>query len=193
MSEYTRIFSMSVNTRVPHTGASDIPDNKVHGANMGPSWGRQSPGGPHAGPMNLAIWDRLWPTIELKLNLQRSYVFGKIVILCDSRDIVSCQRLCPWVLMHFVGGVVVGHSVQSSAWSALGRIYRQIDEIVIRLEGPEDPHLRKSRFRRSRNLARASIPLAQTPWGLTGVAWLQAGAQRVVIVILPPLNRYKDY
>ena len=31
-------------------------DSKVHGANMGPIWGRQDPGGPHVGPMNLAIW-----------------------------------------------------------------------------------------------------------------------------------------
>ena len=33
-----------------------IPDSKVHGANMGPIWGRQDPDGPHVGPMNLAIW-----------------------------------------------------------------------------------------------------------------------------------------
>ena len=33
-----------------------VPDSKVHGANMGPIWGRQDPGGPHVGPMNLAIW-----------------------------------------------------------------------------------------------------------------------------------------
>ena len=32
------------------------PDNKVHGANMGPIRDRQDPGGPHVGPMNLAIW-----------------------------------------------------------------------------------------------------------------------------------------
>ena len=32
------------------------PDSKVHGANMEPTWGRQDPGGPHVGPMNLAIW-----------------------------------------------------------------------------------------------------------------------------------------
>ena len=32
------------------------PDNKVHGANMGPIWGRQDPGRPHVGPMNFAIW-----------------------------------------------------------------------------------------------------------------------------------------
>ena len=33
-----------------------LPDSKVHGANMGPTWGRQDPGMPHVGPMNLAIW-----------------------------------------------------------------------------------------------------------------------------------------
>ena len=34
-----------------------IPDSKVHGANMGPIWGRQDPGGPHVSPMNFAIWE----------------------------------------------------------------------------------------------------------------------------------------
>ena len=33
-----------------------IPDSKVHGANMGPIWGRQDPGGPHVGPMIFSIW-----------------------------------------------------------------------------------------------------------------------------------------
>ena len=37
----------------------NILDSKVHGANMGPIWGRQDPGGPHVGPMNFAIWDML--------------------------------------------------------------------------------------------------------------------------------------
>ena len=32
------------------------PDSKVHGDNMGNIWGRQGPGRPHVGPMNLAIW-----------------------------------------------------------------------------------------------------------------------------------------
>ena len=35
---------------------SNFPDSKVHGANMGPIWGWQDPGGPHDGPMNFAIW-----------------------------------------------------------------------------------------------------------------------------------------
>ena len=31
------------------------PDNKVHGANMGPTWVLSAPDGPHVGPMDLAI------------------------------------------------------------------------------------------------------------------------------------------
>ena len=30
----------------------ETPDSKVHGANMGPIWGRQDPSGPHVGPMD---------------------------------------------------------------------------------------------------------------------------------------------
>ena len=41
--------------------SSGIPDSKVDGANMGPIWGRQDPGGPHVGPINLVIWD--WPGV----------------------------------------------------------------------------------------------------------------------------------
>ena len=35
------------------------PDSKVHGAYIGPTWGRHDPGGPHVGPMNLVIWEWL--------------------------------------------------------------------------------------------------------------------------------------
>ena len=35
---------------------NDYPDIKAHGANIGPIWGRQDPGGPHVGPMNFVIW-----------------------------------------------------------------------------------------------------------------------------------------
>ena len=40
------------------------PDSKVHGANMGPIWGWQGPGGHHVGPMNLAIWE-----VDVLVNL----------------------------------------------------------------------------------------------------------------------------
>ena len=51
------------------------PDSKVHGADMGPTWLRQDPGGPHVDPMNLAIWGiicnmRQWtgPALVQKMN-----------------------------------------------------------------------------------------------------------------------------
>ena len=53
---------------------------------------------------------------------------------------------------------------------------------------PRRPPPPQLQLRRSRDLAHASIPLAQTPWGLTGRAWLQAGAQQAVIVVDPSLN-----
>ena len=49
-------MNMHLNLLLLHE-TSGIPDSKVHGANMGPIWGRQDPGGPHAGAMNFAIWD----------------------------------------------------------------------------------------------------------------------------------------
>ena len=33
-----------------------VPDSKVHGVNMGPTWDRRDPGGPHVGHVKLAIW-----------------------------------------------------------------------------------------------------------------------------------------
>ena len=33
------------------------PDSKVHGANMGPTWGQLDPGMPHVGHVNFAIWE----------------------------------------------------------------------------------------------------------------------------------------
>ena len=35
------------------------PDNKVHEAYMGPTWGQQDPGEPHVGPMNLSIREHM--------------------------------------------------------------------------------------------------------------------------------------
>ena len=39
------------------TNSLVFTDSKVLGANIGPIWGRQDPGGPHVGRMNFAIWD----------------------------------------------------------------------------------------------------------------------------------------
>ena len=45
------------------------PDSKVHWANMGSTWGRQDPGGPHVGPMDFAIWAYKHNRIQFKKSI----------------------------------------------------------------------------------------------------------------------------
>ena len=42
-----------------------LPDRKVHGVNMGPTWVLSAPGGSHVGHMNLAIWVSLVENIAM--------------------------------------------------------------------------------------------------------------------------------
>ena len=51
------------------TIAFNNPDSKVHGANMGPTWARQDPVGPHVGSMNLAIREVSSFTIDFTLSV----------------------------------------------------------------------------------------------------------------------------
>ena len=57
-SSRTSTLTLAVNegTHLCHAIPSN-PDSKVHGANMGPTWGRQDPGGPNVCYTNFAIWE----------------------------------------------------------------------------------------------------------------------------------------
>ena len=56
------------------------PDSKVHGANMGPTWGRQDPGGPHIDPMNLANREVMMKLCD-SLSIPGSHAIYKLSIL----------------------------------------------------------------------------------------------------------------
>ena len=58
--DWVRLAASRLQDMRDHTffSGNNTPASKVHGANMGPIWGRQVPGGPHVGPMNFAIWDK---------------------------------------------------------------------------------------------------------------------------------------
>ena len=85
------------------------PDNKVHGANMVPIWGRQDPGGPHVGPMNFAIWvlvTRLAAYIraasallyrQVSLNWHTKICMGRFIIAWFKSNLLICF-LCIWKL-----------------------------------------------------------------------------------------------
>ena len=52
-----RFFDMCLEASSIHfIKKKNHPDNKVRVADVGPNWGRQDPGGPHAGPMYFVIW-----------------------------------------------------------------------------------------------------------------------------------------
>ena len=57
------------------------PDSNVHGANMGPIWGREDPGGPHVGPMSFAIWV-LGPRCGVGMAEEDFYVAGVVLDMC---------------------------------------------------------------------------------------------------------------
>ena len=51
------------------------PESMVHGANMGPIWDRQDPGGPHVGPMDLVIWGQIAYTLPPLYN-EKGYSYS---------------------------------------------------------------------------------------------------------------------
>ena len=53
--------------------ATKNTDSKAHGANMGPIWDRQDPGGPHVGPMNFVIWAPLAASVTTTRSPDRGY------------------------------------------------------------------------------------------------------------------------
>ena len=76
--EFSAIISAQKGT------SADNPDRKVHGANMGPIWGPQDPGGSHVGPVDLAIWECLDINLRL-LNCLQTLIFNDYVFyICET-------------------------------------------------------------------------------------------------------------
>ena len=105
------------------------PDSKVHGANMGPTWALSAPGGPHVGPMNLAIREaikrrghkevtytvemkaylRTWTTQyedrrqEIEASVPCSLLhrnWEQILWRCPSVHLSICPSVCPACRVH---------------------------------------------------------------------------------------------
>ena len=67
VQKYNFLLEQWLEVKLPNHGHQyvDYPDSKVHGASMGPTWGRQEPGEAHGGTMSFAIW------VGLRLMLRR--------------------------------------------------------------------------------------------------------------------------
>ena len=71
-----------------------LPNSKIHGANMGPIWDWQGPGGPHVGPMNFAIWANVMHTrvsYAMSIVMKTSCVIMWKYSTCHNKNIV-CQK-----------------------------------------------------------------------------------------------------
>ena len=64
-----------------------IPDSKVHRATKGPIWGRQDPGGPHVGQMNLDIWASAFIS-----GSEASFIF--VMSLCFLMHLLDYSNQC---------------------------------------------------------------------------------------------------
>ena len=63
----------------------EYPDSKVHGANMGPIWGWQDPGGAHVGPMNFVIWVCLWYCLQVCCLWLHSFFPAVVLIFSEGQ------------------------------------------------------------------------------------------------------------
>ena len=70
---------------------NSIPDSKIHGANMGPIWGRQDPGGPHFGPMKFAIL--VWFSEVEEINVFSLFLPTGVLISKLIRPFMSIIKL----------------------------------------------------------------------------------------------------
>ena len=95
-----------------------LPDSKVHGANMGPTWVLLAPGGPHVGPMNLAIWAiyhlkwhwaNHWVSVDV-LSALSSNMAGQFQKHFDEWKYVNFQGIFPieyWSMWHILDQPVI--------------------------------------------------------------------------------------
>ena len=72
------------------------PDIKDYEANMGPTWGRQDPGGPQVGPMKLVIWVRL---VNLYVTIYQT--FQAALQTFTQQHCWKHQPLCFYILLIF--------------------------------------------------------------------------------------------
>ena len=102
------------------TSNHSVPDSRARGTNIGSIWGRQDPGGPHVGPLNLAILGKfrdnspvshgfVHNTAQSKYNIehisktQKTSPYGRLPIVIVLEQIVLCIFV---VNLVFLGTVV---------------------------------------------------------------------------------------
>ena len=76
------------------------PDSKVHGANIGPIWGRQDPGGPHVDPMNFGIWG-----VNIKTDLQSNRIVKDNMVMGPSYLLMEISTVVRLIMIFWKAGL----------------------------------------------------------------------------------------
>ena len=91
-----------------------IPDSKVRGANMGPTWVLSAPDGPHVGPMNLVIngenpyaWrDGLYIDRDPVVHSKPTRTLLRCAMACRKPDLSQCTHLLELLGGHYKWGSI---------------------------------------------------------------------------------------
>ena len=88
-----------------------IPESKVHGANVGPTWALSAPDGPHVGPLNLAIRNAITTLGNLfaQLGKNRTHPFWYLPCKCSF-----------WLILITTASVSRGYALQK--WAVVIKI-----------------------------------------------------------------------
>ena len=117
------------------------PDSKVHGTNTGPIWGRQDPGEPHVGPMNLAIWACIHHRLAFceewhcrSLNLCNHHLqMISLDHISYTISVMCCNQLCNYSEMHQATFILSIYTKFTTKWChvtiycCLWWVFSQID------------------------------------------------------------------
>ena len=78
----------------------DTPNSKVHGANMGPIWGQQDPGGPHVGPWLVLSGNRHHDDWRISMDWwssQLGFIMSSRTMMVPTLQILTTSKVFQWL------------------------------------------------------------------------------------------------
>ena len=112
----------------------NIPDSKVHGANMGPIRGRQDPVGPHVGSMNFAIWDGInFKSVRIYVSgyvwwMSQNTAEDQYVNICSDNGLVlSGNESLPGPRLFQINGAIWHHQDTWVNWTIITFVHGERD------------------------------------------------------------------
>ena len=98
--------------KIMHIRGQAFPDSKDHGANMGPTWVLSAPGGPHVGPMDLAIRVTKLCFLTYAKCILKIIITGHALLRCVFRCGLRLADVAHILQGYFIGTEALKKNVQ---------------------------------------------------------------------------------